>query len=186
MADLALQRPRGRTGRQRAAGRATGHTGPMTASTGEAPSASRNREPLYSTKGKIVIVALLAVAATALGLAVASTTTGEPDSVATTVAVPLDGFGVRPSPGANVLRQSEIGIDLRPGWQATLLVDGVEIPTSQQRIVAPESQVFFTPGEGQVIERLEPGRRCATAVYWEVRLGPGVDDREHTWCFQVT
>jgi hypothetical protein len=156
----------------------------MTAPTGEASQAS-GPEPLYSTKGKIVIVLLLAVAATALGLAIATTQTGEPDPVTQTVAVPLDGFGVRPTDGANVLRQSEIGIDLQPGWAATLIVDGVEIPASELRVVDAENQVFFTPGDGRAVERLEPGRRCVTAVYWESRVGPGVDDRQHTWCFRV-
>jgi hypothetical protein len=158
----------------------------MTAPTGDAPGTTRDLPPLYSTKGKIVIVALLALAAGALWVAIDSTQTGEPDSVTTTVAVPLDGFGLQPAPGANVLRQSEIGIDLQPGWEATLQIDGVEIPASQQRIVVAENQVFFTPGEGRVIERLESGRRCVTAIFWESRLGRGVDDGRHTWCFQVT
>jgi hypothetical protein len=158
----------------------------VTAPTGSTTEPKQGRQPLYSTRGKVAIAALLVVAALALWMALDSTQTGEDDQVDTIVAVPLDGFGVRPSPGSNVLRQSEIGIDLRPGWDATLVVEGTEIPASQLRVVPPENQVFFTPGEGRVIERLNPGRTCVTAIYWESRLGRGVNDSEHTWCFSVT
>ncbi len=62
-----------------------------------------------------------------------------------------------PRNGAEVLRQSELGIDLAPGYEGTLVVNGVEMPTAQLRLVPEQNQVFFTPGEGKVIDEL-PGR----------------------------
>jgi hypothetical protein len=144
------------------------------------------RTPLYSTRGKLVIVALLAVAAGALALAVATTNTGGDDPVEVSGSVPLDGFGVQPRDGSEVLRQVEIGIDLLPGWEATLVVNGVEIPESELRIVGPENQTFFTPAPGRAVERLEPGRNCVTAIFWRSQTGRGAADGTHRWCFQAT
>jgi hypothetical protein len=150
------------------------------------PVVAGGRRPLYSIKGRIAVAVLLAIAAGALVLAITRTQTGADDPVAESGGVPLDGFGVRPQRNAEVLRQVEIGIDLKPGWEATLVVDGVEIPRGQQRIVAPEHQVFFTPGEGRVVEQLRAGERCVTAIYWHVSTGRGVDDGRYRWCFKVT
>ena len=144
-------------------------------------------EPLYSTKGKIVIAVLLLIAAAGLVLAYNRTETGnDDDPIVSSGGVPLDGFGLRPQRNAEVLRQTEIGIDLKPGFEAVLEVDGVEIPAAELRIVPPENQVFFTPTDGATVEQLEAGRRCVTAIYWQSADGRTDDSPRYTWCFEVT
>jgi hypothetical protein len=143
--------------------------------------------PLYSTKGKIAIAVLLAIAAAGLFLAYTRTDTGPPgEDVVTSGGVPLDGFGVRPQRNAEVLSQPEVGIDLKPGWEAVLAVNGVEIPPTDVRTVPPEFQVFFTPGEGRAVEEFSAGRNCVTATYWRSADGRTDDSPTYTWCFDVT
>ena len=76
-----------------------------------------------------------------------------------------------------MLRQAELGIDLAPGYDGTLAVNGVEIPVEEQRRVPEQNQVFFTPGEGKVVERLLAGPNCATAIVWKAADGPGTAER---------
>jgi len=91
-----------------------------------------------------------------------------------------------PGAGDDVIRQAEIGIDLAPGYEGTLVVNGVEIPTDELRLVPAQHQVFFAPGEGKVVERLNAGPNCAMAVVWKSSLGRGtVNDESFTWCFEA-
>lgn len=86
----------------------------------------------------------------------------------------------------NVLRQSEIGIDLATGWTGVLAVNGVEIPEDQYRRNDPLNQVFFTPGEGKEIERLPAGPVIVTATIWRPVQGETRDDgRQVVWRFNV-
>ena len=91
-----------------------------------------------------------------------------------------------PPQDSQVLRQAELGADLAPGYEGTLIVNDQEIPPAQLRIVPEQHQVFFTPGEGKVIEELPAGRTCVVAVAWRSALGRGVDDERTTWYFDVT
>jgi hypothetical protein len=142
---------------------------------------------IYSTRAKLVIVAVLVLAGAAFGLAFVLADTGvEEDPVATgTAAAPLEGFRLQPAADTQALRQAEIGIDLEPGWEGTLVVDGVQIPDEELRIVEAENQVYFTPGEGRSVERLPGGRNCVTAIFWQTQVGRGVDDGQISWCFEV-
>jgi hypothetical protein len=93
--------------------------------------------------------------------------------------IPADG-----SPAA--VRQSEIGIDLAPGFTAVLLVDGVEIPDDQLRRNDPEAQLFFTPGEGKVIDALSPGSHTVTALVWRPVASQTRDDAQpYSWSFNA-
>ena len=56
-----------------------------------------------------------------------------------------------------MLRQAELGIDLAPGYDGTLAVNGVDIPVEDQRRVPEQNEVFFTPGEGKAVEQLLAG-----------------------------
>jgi hypothetical protein len=91
-----------------------------------------------------------------------------------------------PRTGDEVLRQAERGIDLAPGYEASLLVNGVEIPTDELRLVPEQNQVFFTPAEGKAVEQLRAGPNCASAVVWKSSLGRGTaNDMSFTWCFDA-
>jgi hypothetical protein len=131
---------------------------------------------------RVVTVALVVVA---LGLVVLSARyKGEPSDPSLVDAAVEQ---LVPIQDATALRQSEIGIDLAAGWSADLRINGVDVPDDQERRVEPLNQVYFTPGEGQIIEELAPGRVDVTAIIW--RPGEG-ETRESgsrvvRWSFRV-
>jgi len=86
----------------------------------------------------------------------------------------------------NVLRQSEIGIDLAPGWVASLQVNGKDIPDDELRVNTPLNQYFFTPGPGKAVEKLNAGTVIAVAKIWRAVDGETRDDaRTVIWRFRT-
>ncbi len=100
-----------------------------------------------------------------------------------------------------VLQQEQIRVDLEFGYEAILVIDGVEIPTSVLNEIetAPGAQVdlpptaildtangviTFLPVEGAPIESLTEGRHEAQLIYWK-----SVDGRDgarrYRWSFTV-
>lgn len=93
--------------------------------------------------------------------------------------IPADG-----SP--SVLRQAEIGIDLKDGWTAELSVNGVFIPEDQLRRNEPLAQIFFTPGPGKEIEQFRSGTVVVVASIWRPIDGETREDgRQVVWRFKV-
>lgn len=91
-----------------------------------------------------------------------------------------------PPQGSQVLRQSEIGIDLAPEWTGVLQVNGLEIPEDQLRRVPAQNQVFFTPGPGQEIEELPAGQVNVVALIWRPVAGETREDADTVrWSFSV-
>ena len=132
---------------------------------------------------RILLAALLVGAAVALAVGLAATDTSESDD--TTPSDIVERF--IPKQNDEVLRQAELGIDLAPGYDGTIGVNGVAIPVEDQRRVPEQNQVFFTPGEGKAVEQLLAGPNCATATVWKAADGPGTaNDRTFTWCFEAT
>jgi hypothetical protein len=91
-----------------------------------------------------------------------------------------------PGPGDKVLRQSEVGAELKPGYDGRVLVNGVEIPEDQmigaldpgsseaQRFgVRPNNrnEVFFKPEQGKVIDTLRTGVNTVTIRFWPEKEG---------------
>lgn len=93
---------------------------------------------------------------------------------------------VYPRNGAEVLRQVEIGIDLAPGHEGRLVVNGEAIPEDELRLVPEQNQVFFLPGPGKALETLPSGTTCVTATVWRSAEGRGTNDVSVRWCFDVT
>jgi hypothetical protein len=119
----------------------------------------------------------------ALGVGILVTDTQGPDGTTQSEIVEH----LIPKADDEILRQSELGIDLAPGYDGTLAVNGVDIPVEDQRRVPEQNQVFFTPGEGKAVEQLLAGPNCATATVWKAVDGPGTaNDRTFTWCFEAT
>jgi hypothetical protein len=133
---------------------------------------------------RLLVAAGIAVAAVLIYVAIDLTDT-DPEGTTRSVA-PNKIEHVIPVAGSSALRQSEIGIDLAPGYDADLSIDGVPIPRSQLRLVPEQNQVFFTPGEGKVIEELEAGDTCVVATIWRSSEGKGANDTPVRWCFTVT
>jgi hypothetical protein len=134
---------------------------------------------------RVFVAVALVVAAGAMWVAYSSTNTDQEDPAAVSAAPNVVEHLVPPS-GSEQLRQSEIGIDLAAGYEAELLVDGVPIPRDELRLVPEQNQVFFTPGEGKVIEELPGGTTCVVAIAWQSAVGRGPQDEPFRWCFEVT
>lgn len=141
--------------------------------------------PASSLRYRLTVAAAIAVAAIALLAGIRATKTGDgstilvngrPDVVERLV----------PAQGAEALQQAEIGIDLAPGYEGGLVLNGTAIPTDELRIVREQNQVFFAPGQGRTFEALPSGSNCVTAIVWRSADGRGPGDLTFQWCFDVT
>ncbi len=106
-----------------------------------------------------------------------------------------------------VLQQDQIIVDLLAGYEARLVLDGVELPTTVigqsdvdpdvqaqpgQQIDMPTTAVFdpgnavisFQPVEGALIETLTEGKHEATVYFWRTEEGPD-QASAYTWTFEV-
>jgi len=103
-----------------------------------------------------------------------------------------------PGPGDKVLRQSEVGAELEPGYDGRVLVNGVEIPEdqmigaidpgsseAQKYGVRPNNrnEVFFKPEEGKVIDTLRTGVNTITISFWPEKEG---EDAARTISWQIS
>jgi hypothetical protein len=138
----------------------------------------------YSTRFKIGAAAVVAVAVGVFAYAFSAFDSGDDDPV-------LQGDNdavvetLIPRRNAEVPQQTTVGIDLVTGWDAALVVNGVEIP-EDQLVRTPEiGLVEFTPGEGRAVDQLDGGQNCVTATIWSLADGRGVADRTIPWCFEV-
>ena len=107
-----------------------------------------------------------------------------------------------PNDGAQVLRQSSVGAELRPGYDGRLTIDGIEIPEGQMDgAIDPDSvsaaelakygirpnnknRVFFTPGPGKVIEEYDTGQLTIELDYFQDELRESTE-RSVTWTIRV-
>jgi predicted RNA-binding Zn-ribbon protein involved in translation (DUF1610 family) len=130
---------------------------------------------------RLLIAVLVVGAFAALYAGVRATDTGQDDPVSPDVVEHLV-----PGEGDEVIRQAELGIDLAPGYEGALVVNGLEIPTDELRLVPEQNQVFFTPGEGKAVEELHAGPNCVEAVVWRSSQGRGTaNDKSIPWCFEA-
>ncbi len=106
-----------------------------------------------------------------------------------------------------VLQQDRIVVDLQPGYEARLVLDGIELPTTVigqsdvdpsvqaqpgQQVELPTTAVFdpgnavisFQPTEGALVESLEQGLHKATVLFWRTEDGPEFA-RVYSWTFEV-
>jgi hypothetical protein len=138
---------------------------------------------MSSGRYRLLVGGLFAAAVVALVVGIAVTDTDHPDDTPQSEIVEH----LVPKANDEVLRQSELGIDLAPGYDGTLAVNGVDIPVQDQRRVPEQNQVFFTPGDGKAVEHLVAGPNCVTATVWKAADGPGTaNDRTFSWCFEAT
>ncbi|HET7487994.1 MAG TPA: hypothetical protein VFJ85_08700 [Acidimicrobiales bacterium] len=91
---------------------------------------------------------------------------------------------VSPAPGALQVRQTDIFVELDPGYRASLVVNGVAIPDDQVDVIGGLNRYTFTPGKDREVKRLEPGQNCAI-VSFALAVGGG-DPGEYQWCFTVS
>ena len=91
---------------------------------------------------------------------------------------------VTPADKSAVLQQSEVGINLQSGWDASLVINGRPIPDQQLSKVAAQSRISFQPGPGKAFEFLQAGQNCVTATYWP--LASPEQRFSKYWCFTAT
>jgi hypothetical protein len=90
---------------------------------------------------------------------------------------------VLPANGSTEPRQAEFGIDLAPGYDGTLVVNGTEIPRDELRRVPAQNQIFFTPGKDKILDELN-GPVTVKAVVWKSSVGRGQgQDQVFEWTF---
>ena len=96
-----------------------------------------------------------------------------------------------PARESEVLRRTEVGIDLASGYAAALSIetsDGrtIQVPANQldENLQDNVGRYIFRPGEGKVLDVFPPQANCVTATYWPVR--DRNDSATIRWCFEVT
>jgi hypothetical protein len=104
---------------------------------------------------------------------------------------------IEPGCGDRILRQSEVGVDLKAGLRGALTIDGVAIPTFDVNTATPSDAdrlkaqydqgtgtVLFTPRPGSVIEEFTAGQHTIVVTYGPIDQP---DTRQtFTWTFYVT
>lgn len=104
-----------------------------------------------------------------------------------------------------VVQQSSVIVDLQFGYEAVLIIDGIELETSrigestedlepgQQQTTDPRTAVFdpgnarisFQPTEGAPIESFSQGLHTAQVIYWRIEDGRDNGARSYRWTFNV-
>ena len=109
-----------------------------------------------------------------------------------------------PADGDRVLRQSQIIVDFADGYEATLSIDGIELPVTRldelsssgaqpapgAQVELPATAVFdpgnnvisFQPQPGALIESFSQGEHVATVRYWQILEG-SARFRTYQWRF---
>lgn len=91
-----------------------------------------------------------------------------------------------PASGAQALRQTQVGIDLADGYDASLQINGVAIRTTDDGLIKDGTGfVQFQPGPGLAIETLNQGQNCVTALVWDQLEGEATAEPV-AWCFNAT
>jgi hypothetical protein len=129
---------------------------------------------------RLIFGALIAVAVAGLVIAVNNGRTSP--TAAADRSEAIDAFV--PTEGANVLRQSTVGIDLTDGYLAELVVNGRFIPEDQLTGDRGLGQFYFSPGPDRVLESLAGGQNCVIATYWKAALGRDTAQTVR-WCFSA-
>jgi hypothetical protein len=106
-----------------------------------------------------------------------------------------------------VLQQERVIVDLQSGYEARLVIDGIELPTTiigqsdvdpfeqpepGQQVDLPTTAVFdpgnavisFQPVEGALIESFTEGLHEVRVIYWRIEDGPE-QARSYRWEFNV-
>ncbi len=88
-----------------------------------------------------------------------------------------------PAPGSLRKPQEGVSVDLRPGYQGVLIIDGKELPEDQLNHQTASS-VGFQPGPGKDLERLDAGPHTVTVVYWK-QPKTRDDASTYSWSFRT-
>jgi hypothetical protein len=103
---------------------------------------------------------------------------------------------IEPGCGDRILRQSEVGADLKAGLQGTLTIDGIVLPTFDVNAATPTDAdrlkaqydqgtgtILFTPRPGALIEQFTAGQHTIVVTYGPVDQPDSL--RSFSWTFDV-
>ncbi len=105
-----------------------------------------------------------------------------------------------PAPGSEVLRQSQVGVDLIGGFEAELVINGVQIPPDEVNVLRDAEQpdqsasqtgrfgttinrFTYQPLAGRSVPELQGDRNCVVATFWPTADPTDIDTVE--WCFDT-
>ena len=118
---------------------------------------------------------------------------------------PAEIVDISPAPNdRQVLSQTEISVNLQDGFEAVLVLDGIEIPTTRledfvpvaakpgQQIELPPTAIYdqgnslirFEPTSGAVIEKYTVGVHKVKCIFWKIEEGRPAA-RSYEWSFEV-
>jgi hypothetical protein len=93
---------------------------------------------------------------------------------------------VSPLPEAlTVPSQSSISVDMKFGYDATLIIDGVEVPQDQTVYEKATAVLRFTPGPTTDLKSLPGGLRRVTVIYWPIQSDRETSGKPFSWTFTV-
>ena len=92
-----------------------------------------------------------------------------------------------PASGSEVLRQSQVGIDVADGYDAYLQINGVEVRTAEDGLIKDlgTGLILFQPGPDRPVEELNTNQNCVVAFVFDQLEGPTAA-QPVTWCFEAT
>lgn len=113
---------------------------------------------------------------------------------------------ISPGPGDTVLRQGQIFVDFKPGYDAVLILDGIELPVTRldelqgtgaqpkpgAQVELPPTAIYdpgnfsisFQPQDGAAITGLFQGVHTARVLFWKVEESRQ-KAQSFTWTFTV-
>ena len=150
------------------------------------------------------VPALLASAGIAVGIVLVIAGLGSAVTGRDALRLPEQIERLSPADNEKVLRQSEIMIDFVAGFEAVLIIDGVEIPTTRideltangkqpkpgEQLEIPPTAIYdpgnftisYLPQDGAPIEELKQGEHTGKVKFWLINQGEN-KARVYTWKF---
>jgi hypothetical protein len=155
---------------------------PAPGSPAPADGAPTGRVPRWAQR--LVVAVLLLGAAAGLVLTVRAASTGD-DSTSGSLPESVD--RLIPPSGTEILRQAPVGIDLAAGYDAELVINGVELPEGTDGLSKDlgTGLVQYVPAPGRPVEQLEAERNCVVALVWRQAEGRGSAEPV-SWCFSAS
>lgn len=148
------------------------------------PTAARPRVGPRDLARKLIITLVIVGALVGLFYTGRAAVTG-PDS--TSGSLPDSVERLIPASGSEVLRQSQVGLDVADGYDAYLVVNGVEIRTAEDGLIKDlgTGLILFQPGPETPVESLNQGTNSVIAYVFDQTEGPTVA-QPVSWRFEAT
>jgi len=138
------------------------------------------------------VIALLLAAVVGLMVVIVNNAVTGNDSVSSVRPASID--RLIPASGAQILRQGQVGVDLAVGYDAYLIVNGVEIRNQAteddpdglvKSLTSDGYTITYAPGPGKRVESLVPDTNRVTAMVWRQADGPSTATPTY-WTFTAT